>query len=164
MAPEVVNQSDKTTTASDIWSLGALIIELLTGRPPYFFLDPMPALFRIVNDDMPPLPEDISSEAKSFLVACFQKDPALRSGAKSLLNHAWVRKGKSTQAVIEIRNSITEDKHSTQATRQNYNEESLSPISVRKVPIVVAHRDETFGDVWDDDFQLEGLNTAGKIL
>lgn len=37
------------------------MIELLTGEPPYFDLAPMPALFRIVQDDHPPLPPDISS-------------------------------------------------------------------------------------------------------
>lgn len=36
------------------------MIELLEGKPPYHFLDPMPALFRIVQDDCPPIPEGIS--------------------------------------------------------------------------------------------------------
>jgi serine/threonine protein kinase len=55
MAPEVVEQAG-ATSASDIWSLGALVIELMTGKPPYSFLQPMAALFRIVNDDCPPIP------------------------------------------------------------------------------------------------------------
>lgn len=36
------------------------MIELLEGKPPYHFLDPMPAMFRIVQDDCPPIPEGIS--------------------------------------------------------------------------------------------------------
>ena len=59
MAPEVIELSG-ATTASDIWSLGCTVIELLDGRPPYHELQPMPALFRIVNDDHPPLPEGAS--------------------------------------------------------------------------------------------------------
>lgn len=59
MAPEVIELSG-ATTASDIWSLGCTVIELLDGRPPYHKLQPMPALFRIVNDDHPPLPEGAS--------------------------------------------------------------------------------------------------------
>lgn len=35
--------------ASDIWSVGCTVIELLTCVPPYFDLQPMPALFRIVQ-------------------------------------------------------------------------------------------------------------------
>lgn len=48
------------TTKSDIWSLGCTLIELVTGKPPYNDLLPMSAMFRIVEDDYPPLPEDIS--------------------------------------------------------------------------------------------------------
>jgi serine/threonine protein kinase len=59
MAPEVIELSG-ASTSSDIWSLGCTVIELLDGRPPYHKLQPMPALFRIVNDDHPPLPEGAS--------------------------------------------------------------------------------------------------------
>lgn len=63
----------QVTAASDIWSVGCLIIELLTGYPPYYDLQPMSALFRIVQDDHPPLPETISSLLEDFLLKCFQK-------------------------------------------------------------------------------------------
>lgn len=96
MAPEVVDQSG-ATTASDIWSLGALVVELLTGKPPYHFLDPMPALFRIVNDDSPPLPEGASAVVRDFLVQCFQKDGNLRIGARKLLRHPWMLVAKKQQ-------------------------------------------------------------------
>lgn len=39
----------QVTPASDIWSVGCLIVELLTGAPPYYDLQPMSALFRIVQ-------------------------------------------------------------------------------------------------------------------
>lgn len=39
----------QVTSASDIWSVGCLILELLTGYPPYYDLQPMSALFRIVQ-------------------------------------------------------------------------------------------------------------------
>ncbi|KAI0683103.1 kinase-like protein [Earliella scabrosa] len=89
MAPEVIEQSG-ATTASDIWSVGCTVIELLEGRPPYHFLDPMPALFRIVQDDCPPIPEGASPIVKDFLYHCFQKDCNLRVSAKKLLRHPWM--------------------------------------------------------------------------
>ena len=55
MAPEIIQLSG-ASPASDIWSVGATVIELLQGRPPYHNLAAMPALFAIVNDDHPPLP------------------------------------------------------------------------------------------------------------
>jgi serine/threonine protein kinase len=52
MAPEVIEMTS-VTAAADIWSVGCLVIELLTGQPPYFDLQPMSALFRIVQVSMP---------------------------------------------------------------------------------------------------------------
>jgi serine/threonine protein kinase len=89
MAPEIIDQSG-ATTASDIWSVGAVVVELLEGSPPYSDLDPMPALFRIVNDDCPPLPEAASSMCRDFLLQCFQKDCNLRISARKLLRHPWM--------------------------------------------------------------------------
>lgn len=67
-----------------------MVIELLEGKPPYHFLDPMPALFRIVQDDCPPIPEGASPIVKDFLYHCFQKDANLRISAKKLLRHPWM--------------------------------------------------------------------------
>ncbi|SPO40049.1 related to MAPKK kinase [Pseudozyma flocculosa] len=89
MAPEVIDQSG-ATTASDIWSVGCVVVELLEGKPPYHFLAPMPALFRIVQDDYPPMPEGASPIVKDFLLHCFQKDVNLRVSARKLLKHPWM--------------------------------------------------------------------------
>lgn len=96
MAPEVIELSG-ATTASDIWSLGCTVIELLDGKPPYHKFAPMPALFRIVNDDHPPLPEGASPLVRDFLMQCFQKDPNLRVSAKKLLKHPWIVSAKKGQ-------------------------------------------------------------------
>ena len=66
------------------------MIELLEGHPPFHTLDPMPALFRIVQDDCPPIPEGASPVVKDFLYHCFQKDPNLRVSGKKLLKHPWM--------------------------------------------------------------------------
>ncbi|KAJ7758429.1 hypothetical protein B0H14DRAFT_3598399 [Mycena olivaceomarginata] len=97
MAPEVIEQSG-ATTASDIWSVGCVVIELLEGHPPYHTLDPMPALFRIVQDDCPPIPEGASPIVKDFLYHCFQKDVNLRISAKKLLRHPWMAAARRQMA------------------------------------------------------------------
>lgn len=66
------------SSACDIWSVGCTVLELLTGKPPYFDLQQMPALFRIVQDEHPPLPDGISRALEDFLLQCFQKDPNRR--------------------------------------------------------------------------------------
>lgn len=51
----------------------------------------MAALFSIVQDEHPPLPNGISTSIKEFLLLCFQKDPAMRSTAAVLLSHPWLQ-------------------------------------------------------------------------
>ncbi|CAG8433203.1 515_t:CDS:10 [Ambispora gerdemannii] len=91
MAPEVIELKG-ASTSSDIWSLGCTIIELLTGKPPYADLLPMTALFHIVEDDCPPLPENISDDLRDFLMLCFRKEPAKRPSARDLFQHRWIKK------------------------------------------------------------------------
>ncbi|KAI8606109.1 hypothetical protein EDD21DRAFT_361865 [Dissophora ornata] len=93
MAPEIIELSG-ATTASDIWSVGCTVIELLDGEPPYHDLPPMGALYRIVQDDHPPIPESVSATVRDFLMQCFQKDCNLRVSAKKLSKHAWIQMSK----------------------------------------------------------------------
>jgi hypothetical protein len=82
-------------------SVGCVVIELLTSKPPYFDLDPMPALFRIVSDDYPPFPEGISQALKDFLLQCFHKEPSMRSSAEKLLVHPWLSNSSSRRSLVQ---------------------------------------------------------------
>jgi len=84
MAPEII-QATGHSTLSDIWSLGCTVIELLTGEPPFFGLNPMTAMFKIVQSAAP-IPPGLSPTMKAFLEKCFRKDPELRPPASDLLN------------------------------------------------------------------------------
>ena len=90
MAPEIIEMSGQSS-ACDIWSVGCVVVELLTSAPPYFDLAPMAALFRIVTDPHPPLPERVSSMLRDFLLKCFLKEPKMRGSAVKLLRHSWIR-------------------------------------------------------------------------
>jgi serine/threonine protein kinase len=89
MAPEVI-ELQGASTAADIWSLGCTIIELLTGKPPYGDMLAMSAMFRIVEDERPPIPEKCSEELRDFLTQCFRKDPKQRPNAAELFKHPWL--------------------------------------------------------------------------
>ncbi|CAL9120902.1 unnamed protein product [Musa textilis] len=93
MAPEVIEMSG-VCAASDIWSVGCTVIELLTCVPPYYDLQPMPALFRIVQDEHPPIPEGLSPDITDFLHQCFKKDAMHRPDAKTLLLHPWIQNSR----------------------------------------------------------------------
>ena len=97
MAPEIIQLSG-ATPASDIWSLGCTVIELLEGKPPYYKLAPMPALFAIVNDDHPPLPEGVSPVSQQQ--NCFVPIAKPYLGC-SRLSHAMLPKGSEPESVCQ---------------------------------------------------------------
>jgi len=78
------------------------IIEMVTGKPPYADLMSLTAMFRIVEDDMPPIPPKCSPELYDFLTLCFAKDPRQRPTASELSNHVWLKKNWDPLKVSEI--------------------------------------------------------------
>ena len=99
MAPEVIEMTGGVTTAADIWSVGCTLIELLTTKPPYFDLAPMAALFRMVRDEIPPLPASgISKQCEDFLRQCFRRDASTRPTARELLKHPWIENARNELA------------------------------------------------------------------
>lgn len=92
MAPEIIQQQ-APTPACDIWSLGATVVELRTGQPPYGERPDMSAMFAIVQQDSTAMiPADSTGGLRDFLVLCFEKDPRLRVTATDLLKHPWITK------------------------------------------------------------------------
>ena len=47
-------------------------------------------MFRIVEDETPPFPEDLSESLQAFLRRCFNKNPAKRPDAEELFKHEWL--------------------------------------------------------------------------
>jgi serine/threonine protein kinase len=48
-------------------------------------------MFRIVEDDMPPIPPECSPLLEDFLKQCFNKDPDARPSAELLCEHEWLK-------------------------------------------------------------------------
>jgi len=94
MAPEVVKQTSHTRKA-DIWSVGCLVVEMLTGEHPWAQLTQMQAIFKIGSSAKPTIPSDISADAQDFLLKTFDLDYEARPGAGELLQHPWIAAKKA---------------------------------------------------------------------
>lgn len=89
MAPEQVSgEASQLTTATDIYSLGAVMYELLCGRAPFRAATPLEVLRKVVGEE-PQRPRELyrfaSPDLETICLKCLQKDPARRYGSAEAL-------------------------------------------------------------------------------
>ncbi|XP_065869740.1 E3 ubiquitin-protein ligase UPL5-like [Euphorbia lathyris] len=92
MAPEVVNPKRRGGYGlpADIWSLGCTVLEMLTRKRPYFYLEPGQVLYRIGKGEPPLVPDSLSGLSQDFILQCLQVNPDDRPTAAQLLDHPFV--------------------------------------------------------------------------
>lgn len=152
MAPEIIELSG-CSTASDIWSVGCTVVELLTGSPPYSEYTAMSALFHIVSDAHPPLPTAISSDLEDFLLRCFNKDVASRVSAKELLSHRWILKYRQTsfdQSVNSLRKETVTSLEAKVSLSQEEKNKTSSTRVAKLEKFEEAKEEETFDDLFSN--------------
>ncbi|KAJ2088364.1 ATP binding [Coemansia sp. RSA 986] len=89
MAPEVVKDTHYTFKG-DVWSLGCLVIEMMTGTHPFPDLDQLQALYSIGQRGRPKTPDGISPDGNDFLEQTLQVDLDRRPTATDLMAHVFV--------------------------------------------------------------------------
>lgn len=94
-APEVFTDGNSYDPCKvDIWGVGVTLVELLTGHPPYYELDPtgkQNIMFKIVGSGKPPKYADgLSPKCVDFLNQCFNRDFNRRPDAVTLQKHEWL--------------------------------------------------------------------------
>jgi len=93
MAPEVVIR-EKHTTASDMWSFGVMMFEMVTGKLPFESKNAPQLMCQLATGNVEVewprglLPDNF----RDLIEACLQSDPTKRPSPKALLKHPFFNK------------------------------------------------------------------------
>lgn len=88
MAPEQASGVMTLTPSVDVYALGAILYECVTGRPPFLASEPMLTLMQVLSSDpvppvqlQPKLPRDLNT----ICMKCLEKQPKKRYGSAAEL-------------------------------------------------------------------------------
>jgi len=105
ISPEMIRQEEHSYS-TDIWSLGVLVLELYTTRPPLYDSG-IKCMLTVATEGLKQfIPDRACDDAKSLLNKCFEMNPKDRPSSAELLEHPWLTVPGLSRGINKILESI----------------------------------------------------------
>ncbi len=91
LAPEVIQQTGYLGQSADIWSIGVILYNCVTGTFPFFAKEKQ-ILLNFILEGSVNYPEYLSSQLVDLLENIFVVDPKYRFTIEQIISHSWFRK------------------------------------------------------------------------
>ncbi|KAA6383670.1 MAG: putative serine/threonine-protein kinase Nek3, partial [Streblomastix strix] len=116
--PPETHSMNRVTELSDVWALGVIIVELITGVHPFEGGTQEETITNIIKGKMKPLPEEIQGELKDMLISMLNVESDKRPTVDKLLSSELME----FQSEIEIMNEqrIAKEKDNYQFIDQQF--------------------------------------------
>ena len=133
MAPEVVNE-ESYTCGVDIWSVGILTYEMLTGHTPWSgcsnWIEIAVKIGKLTSFESIPLHEEpLDDQELDFISKCLSVDPLQRSSADELLHSFLVSENNRRDEMLLPSLSYDTDEETFHLSNQNRSQSYLNPSS-----------------------------------
>ena len=121
MSPEqAAGQTDSIDVATDVYSLGAVLFAMLTGRPPFQAASPLDTVLMVIEQDPPNirmLNRAVDSDLEMVVMKCLQKPQDLRyssAGALAADLRAWLNNepvSARTSTIVQVMTRLFRESH-----------------------------------------------------
>lgn len=152
MSPEIC-AAEKYTLHSDIWSVGCIIYELCTKKPPFNAHSHLQLMQRIRKGEFEPLPNIYSQDLQNVVASCLKVNPLHRPDTASLLSIPYIWIARRQQEMVSIGKALKTREEIAEVKLQRA-EERLSALEADKA----AMRAEIEGQLrreWEVKARLE---------
>ena len=113
MSPDMI-QNGRASTASDVWALGCVVMEMATGQPPWCDVpvdNPFALVYHIGNASTVDLGcmSECSAALRSFVAECLNLNVNDRPSATALAKHEFILRDPSGATSLERTKSTVDD-------------------------------------------------------
>ena len=160
LAPEMINQTGHDKSV-DIWAIGILLFEMLTGRTPFNLYGDKSQLYNSIKILNINWPDDLPILAKDLINRILCINPDERLNLDEIINHQWFRDTPSLRPFLNNMNYAEKSKLKFQLMKSNSENDKNSNnikecnFNKRKVIIKIIKNDE-------NSFKGTNINTQLK--